>query len=1244
MERNKKMRNKINRIFLTIAASVFCLLFGLETVSARYYTGKGKAPKATTNSAMKVAAGCDPPTSQIDLDINNVRARLMNGGDMWWDIFGSTNARYEVPKVEPGARSVHSSFASALWFGGEDDGGQLKTAGQTYRQRGIDFWPGPLDTTTAEISSDQCQAWDKQFSVLQKDIQEFIGGGEATPGILNWPGNGNQGLGQTQFLAPFVDIAGDGVYSPGDGDYPTLDPQVLGARPDQMIWWVYNDKGGVHTAYPGGEPIGLEIHALAFAFSTSNEINNMTFYKYRIANRASSPLYNTYFGVFTDSDLGGPDDDYVGCNMALVDPDGPSGPLQPKRRSFGYTYNADANDEDGASPGYGTTPPVFGIDYFRGPKDENGNELPMTTFMFFTNQGVLGINSDPRDATELYRYLRGYWADNAQLTYGTATGRGAGEQCSYAFPGLTDPDGRANWVETDVPGDRRMVQSSGPFTLQPGATNEVIIGAVWARASSGDNLASIASAIIADDKAQVLFDNDFKLANGPDPVTTVLIPGDQKITLTLQSTDKTEKYNKNELDNEDLVNYNYKFQGYRIYQLRDGNVSSGDINNTELAIEIAQVDLEDSVTTIVNRAFDPITQNINAKLMVDGENTGVKHVFELTRDFFSTSFDAKFINGKTYYFLVIPYGYAKNAVYTKYLPGRTSTQVVSTTVGRQVINGLINGTFETSLPITRYDGSGNGGVNLDITPESEAAIIANNGGVPVTYEIGRGPVNIKVFDPNKIQKRNYSLIFNQAMTSYVLKDANTGDTLMISDTTYSQTNTLTSNEQIAEVRKFRPGTNILESRTSLGFYIVVDNTVPKPGTPAAIAKGNSFLGASVTFADPSKDWLEGFDGSVALETSNPIIQGWVEGNANIDPDNVYGGVLGSTWAPYKVLRVISGVGARTTPMLDPKSKNPKFSILDSIGSYDIVFTSDTTKWSECVVLESGVPSNSAPAETTEGNQKKLNLRKKDIGYGIGRSKFPGYAINLETGQRVNIFFAEASGLPDDNGNDMLWNPTSNRDYLNRGGRHYVYVTRRKYDKCNEIYSLLSNTIDAPVGDNKHIVFSMVDWVTIPILKAGETLLSTDVKVKLRVAKPYDIDSLTANNLGRPLFGFNDISVLKGATNDENTNKKLALDLINIVPNPYYAYSSYEPDRNDFRVRISNLPANATATIYTTNGILVRRLSKSDPAQTYLEWDLRNANRIPIASGVYIIHVNCPGIGEKTLKWMGVMRPVDFTNF
>ena len=71
---------------------------------------------------------CNPPTAQTDLDINNVRARILNGGDMWWDLV--INPHYEVPK----GSGKHSMFSGSIWIGGLDAGNQLKLAAQKYRQ------------------------------------------------------------------------------------------------------------------------------------------------------------------------------------------------------------------------------------------------------------------------------------------------------------------------------------------------------------------------------------------------------------------------------------------------------------------------------------------------------------------------------------------------------------------------------------------------------------------------------------------------------------------------------------------------------------------------------------------------------------------------------------------------------------------------------------------------------------------------------------------------------------------------------------------------------------------------------------------------------------------------------------------------------------------------------------------------------------------------------------------------------
>ena len=101
----------------------------------------------------------------------------------------------------------------------------------------------------------------------------------------------------------------------------------------------------------------------------------------------------------------------------------------------------------------------------------------------------------------------------------------------------------------------------------------------------------------------------------------------------------------------------------------------------------------------------------------------------------------------------------------------------------------------------------------------------------------------------------------------------------------------------------------------------------------------------------------------------------------------------------------------------------------------------------------------------------------------------------------------------------------------------------------------------------------------------------------------------------------------------------ALDLINVVPNPYSAYSEYERNRLDTRVKITNLPDRCTIKIYTTNGKLVRTFKK-DNSITSIDWDLNNHKNIPVAGGVYLIHVDVPGIGEKVLKFFGGMRQID----
>ena len=58
---------------------------------------------------------------------------------------------------------------------------------------------------------------------------------------------------------------------------------------------------------------------------------------------------------------------------------------------------------------------------------------------------------------------------------------------------------------------------------------------------------------------------------------------------------------------------------------------------------------------------------------------------------------------------------------------------------------------------------------------------------------------------------------------------------------------------------------------------------------------------------------------------------------------------------------------------------------------------------------------------------------------------------------------------------------------------------------------------------------------------------------------------------------------------------------------------------------------------------MRKFKKDSPI-TSLDWDLKNHKDIPVASGVYLIHIDAPGIGEKVIKWFGTIRQIDLDSF
>jgi hypothetical protein len=97
--------------------------------------------------------------------------------------------------------------------------------------------------------------------------------------------------------------------------------------------------------------------------------------------------------------------------------------------------------------------------------------------------------------------------------------------------------------------------------------------------------------------------------------------------------------------------------------------------------------------------------------------------------------------------------------------------------------------------------------------------------------------------------------------------------------------------------------------------------------------------------------------------------------------------------------------------------------------------------------------------------------------------------------------------------------------------------------------------------------------------------------------------------------------------------KTKLDNIYCVPNPYVAYSiSENPGRtSDVRgskdLQFRNLPPKCTIRIFTLTGELVQTIYKDD-LTSIASWDLLSNEGQRVSYGVYIYHVDMPGVGSK----------------
>lgn len=243
---------------------------------------------------------------------------------------------------------------------------------------------------------------------------------------------------------------------------------------DEMCWAVYNDLApSSHLGVPGSTaPLGVEVQQTTFAFDAVGALGNTVYARYRIINRGSAVIDQLYAGLWADPDIGNDIDDLAGCDVA---------------RGFGYCYNGTNNDLI-----YGLTPPAVGFDIMQGVQNP-ATHLPR--MLTSCEDFIAGV--EPDTSSKSFNAMRGLTLAGGPIVNPTTS-------LVTPFQHSGDPITLTGWLDT-APGEKRMLVSSGPTTLQPGEQQDIVIAIVAAQGAN--RLGSLSLLRTYDSQAQLEFDS-----------------------------------------------------------------------------------------------------------------------------------------------------------------------------------------------------------------------------------------------------------------------------------------------------------------------------------------------------------------------------------------------------------------------------------------------------------------------------------------------------------------------------------------------------------------------------------------------------------------------------------------------------------------------------------------------------------------------------------------------------------------
>lgn len=951
-------------------------------------------------------------------------------------------------------------------------------------------------------------------------------------------------------------------------------PQILG---NQTMWYVANDMSTARAnQLYGSKPTGIELQVTIFGFDV-RPLNTMAFMKFKIINKSGLQISDMYVSNWSDPDLGGASDDLVGVDTLL---------------KLGYVYNATNKD---AIYNLGTVP-AGGYVFFQGPlvdaaPTDSGitggvwyhgkKNLPLSSFAYYINGGPVNMADpalgSPNGTIQLNRYQKGLDAIGNPL-------KKSDNVTPTKFPMSGDPVAGTGDLDGVLypKGDRRMLLSSGPFNMAPGDQQEIVSAVIVGQGAN--NLGSVASIKKLAIEAQKVFNKNFK-ANGPPPAPVVKASGlDRQIVLDWSA---PADFNRTEKD----VQENYKFEGYKVYQLP--TPQSTTVDEAKL---IATYDLNNGITLIKDEFYDERIGEDIIKTAHLGNDGGLSRFIIIDNDAVN---GGALVNNREYYFAVTAY----NAYSTN-------------TEGPNDIVGLgIPTQYENSLKnvITVTPRAANIGVRYSSNPNDKVTFSKVGG--------SDGQAFIKVVDPSQLTGDSYEIrfqdfsgtvkynVYNTTKAQYVFADWRNqpaGEVAGAGEPTFDGLQAYaTGPKNDFKDFKITKNANGVLNPPSYGAFAFNTSGFPNPGpyqtAGTAAVNGNSDRPSSNSQAS-GKQW-----GIHAYGAQIPYNDGST--TSFMARSTQYTGGLGR---PNQGLRSVipDDIEIRFTGAAETAK------IYNSAANFTVPFQVWNTKGDNDPSNDFRILPGILDLGATTGNVA-------DGIYSITKNDHPISGADNDPVTDPIYLIEPLDRTPGEQGfNDLIAK-------INANGAAWAAETGWAYYSGPDEYDQMNFGSKPSV---MRLVFVGMNLASISDATAFATAVG---------ATPYPETGTVFKIVTTKPNGVNDKFAFSAPAAPAFTKANATADLknINVFPNPYYGASSIELSKYNRQVTFTHLPlTNTKIKIFTIAGTFVSEIKHENGTQ-YDTWNLTNFAGVPVASGMYVAYIETP-YGTTTLK-IGVVQEAQY---